>query len=110
MPPEAETSRLKNAIVETAEKSSRASASSTWEVVTNAMTSPFRPFAAKPNFPGSWGGPPEADDAGDGEGDDGDTDVEGDDGGTDGAATTGSVEVAASAAATDGGAVTDPDD
>jgi len=110
MPPVLETSRLKKAIVETAEKSSWASASSTCEVVTKAMTSPFRPFAAKPNFAGSWGGPPDADDADDGEGDDGGADAEGDDGGADGAASTaGGVEVAGSAAATDGGAVRGPD-
>jgi hypothetical protein len=51
--PSRPATRLKKAIVEVASKSSRASASSTWDVVTNAITSPRRPFAAKPNFAGS---------------------------------------------------------
>jgi len=46
-------SRLKKEIVEVIAKSRSRSASSTWEVVTNAMTSPRRPLAAKPNFAGS---------------------------------------------------------
>src|SRR5262245_38562790 len=44
--PELDASRLKNAIVETESKSSRARASSTCDVVTKAITSPRRPFAA----------------------------------------------------------------
>jgi len=45
--------RLKKAIVEVAPRSRRASASSTCEVVTKAMTSPRSPLAANPNFAGS---------------------------------------------------------
>src|SRR4029079_16085751 len=45
--------RLKKAIVDTEPKSRRASASSTWDVVTKAMTSPRRPFGAKTNFAAS---------------------------------------------------------
>ena len=51
--PSPDASRLKKTIVDTDPKSSRARASSTCDVVTKAITSPRRPFAAKPNFAGS---------------------------------------------------------